>query len=94
MKTLHITSIILLLLFSFSCNAQNSADVKQKISKAEAYLKQNPQDQKNRQQLYILINDNYTKLTAEERTGIRKVLEQYGIWSTGTTYTTNEPGTR
>ena len=94
MKTLHITSIILLLSFSFSCNAQNSADVKQKISKAEAYLKQNPQDQKNWQQLYTLVNDNYTKLTAEERTGIRKVLEQYGIWSTGTTYTANEPGTK
>ena len=40
------------------------------------------------------MNENYVKLTVAERIRLRKVLEQYGIWSTGVLYTANEPGTK
>jgi hypothetical protein len=81
--------------FSFnllSCNAQNSNNTATEIQQAEQALKQHPKDQQAWQQLYALMNENYTKLTAEERARLRKVLQQYGIWSTGTLYTSNEAG--
>lgn len=84
MKTLRRFSISLMLFVSLFCNAQNSAGIKEKIANAEAYLKQHPQNQDSWQQLYVLVNENYTKLSAADRTVIKKVLEQYGIWSTGT----------
>ena len=87
----------LIIMFSFnlaSCNAQNNNSIIGEIQQAEQSLKQHPKDQQAWQQLYALTNENYTKLTAEERTRLRKVLEQYGIWSTGTLYTPDEPGTK
>lgn len=92
MKTLRTISIILIITVSLCCNAQSNNDIKEKIAKAEAVLKQHPQDQTDWQQLYALIDENYTKLTATERERLRKLLEQYGTWATGTTYTANEPG--
>ena len=89
---LRTLSIILIITVSLCCNAQSNNDVKEKIAKAEAGLRQHPQSQNNWQQLYALINENYTKLTSTERERLRKLLEQYGTWSTGTTYTVNEPG--
>ena len=87
----------LIIIFSFnlaSCNAQNNNSIIGEIQQAEQSLKQHPKDQQAWQQLYALTNENYTKLTAEERARLRKVLEQYGIWSTGTLYTPDEPGTK
>jgi len=75
-----------------TCSAQNNGNVLSKITEAEQVLRQHPQDQNAWQQLYMLINEKYVKLTAGQRSDIRKVLEQYGIWSTGTLYTANEPG--
>ena len=86
-----------IIIFSFnlaSCNAQNNNSIIGEIQQAEQSLKQHPKDQQAWQQLYALTNENYTKLTAEERARLRKVLEQYGIWSTGTLYTPDEPGTK
>jgi protocatechuate 3,4-dioxygenase beta subunit len=74
------------------CNAQHNTGLLTKITQAEQALKQQPKNQQAWQQLYALLNDNYVKLTAAERTRLRKVLEQYGIWSTGITYTVAEPG--
>jgi protocatechuate 3,4-dioxygenase beta subunit len=74
-------------------SAQNNG-VMSKIVQAEQVLKQHPRDQNAWQQLYTLINENYVKLTAGQRSDIRKVLEEYGVWSTGTLYTSNEPGTK
>ena len=84
-----ITSLSLL-----ACSPQDNNDVLNKIAQAEQALKQHPQDHQSWQQLYALINENYTKLTADERTRLRKVLEQYGVWSTGNLYTASEPGTK
>lgn len=83
-----------ILLCVFKVQAQNSANITGKIALAEQFLKQHPKDQQAWQQLYVLMNNNYIKLTATERTRLRTILEQYGIWSTGTTYTSAEPGTR
>ena len=94
MKAPCIFLTILISLNLLSCSAQNSNSVFDKIAHAEQALKQQPKNQQAWQQLYALINDNYTKLTAAERTRLRKILEQYGIWSTGTTYTKGEPGTK
>ena len=77
-----------------ACSAQNNGDVMSKITQAEQALTQHPRDQNAWQQLYTLINENYVKFTADQRSDIRKVLEQYGIWSTGTLYSANEPGTK
>ena len=84
-----LASLILL-----ACSPQSNSDVITKISQAEQVLKQHPMDQQVWQDLYALMNENYTKLTATERARLRKVLEQYATWSTGTLYTTSEPGTK
>jgi len=84
-----ITSLSLL-----ACSPQNNNDVLNKIAQAEQALKQHAQDHQSWQQLFALMNENYTKLTTAERTRLRKVLEQYGMWSTGTLYTASEPGTK
>ena len=91
MKILRSISVILIVTASLCCNAQNN-NAKEKIAKAETDLKEHLQNQNNWQQLYTLINENYTKLTAAEREKLRKILEQYGVWSTGITYTAFEPG--
>ena len=77
-----------------SCNAQNNNNPLTEIQQAEQALKQHPKDQQAWQKLYALMNENYVKLTATERTRLRKVLQQYGIWPAGTLYTVNEPGTK
>ena len=92
MKTFKIVLAVVLCFSLCNCNAQNKTGIEASINKAENTLKQHPKDQANWQQLYTLINENYVKLTVAERIRLRKVLEQYGIWSTGTTYTANEPG--
>ncbi|HRI20468.1 MAG TPA: hypothetical protein PLA68_05920 [Panacibacter sp.] len=77
-----------------SCNAQNSKVAGTKINELEQALQQHPKDQQSWQQLYILINENYTKLTAAERARLRGLLQQYAVWSSGTLYTAGEPGTK
>ena len=89
---LFLTTIIVFNLLS--CGAQNDNNAPAEIPQAEQALKQHPKDQQAWQQLYALMNENYTALTATERARLRKVLQQYGIWSTGTLYTPDEPGTR
>ena len=74
--------------------AQSNNNITAKITQAELALKQHSADQAIWQQLYILINENYTKLTAAERSRLRKVLEQYSIWSKGILYSAGEPGTK
>ena len=89
---LLLTTFILLCLSS--CSAQNSNDALTKIKQAEQALNHHPKDQQAWQQLYILINENYTKLSAAERARLRKLLEQYATWSTGTLYAAGEPGAK
>ena len=89
----HRFFLAIVFLFSLlSCNAQTNTPTD--MQQAEHALKKHPKDQQAWQQLYALMNDNYVKLTADERARLRKILQQYGIWSTGTLYTPNEPGTR
>ena len=76
------------------CNAQNGTIIHTKISQAEKELNQHPRNQQAWQQLYTLMNENYIQLTAAERSRLRKILEQFGNWSTGTLYTAGEPGTK
>ncbi|MEP7320179.1 MAG: hypothetical protein ABI921_15590 [Panacibacter sp.] len=94
MKGHRILLIVILLFNLSSCNAQNNTGLPAKVKRAEQSLSQHPKDQHTWQQLYILINENYIKFSAAERVRLRKVLEQYGIWSTGTLYTAGEPGTK
>jgi protocatechuate 3,4-dioxygenase beta subunit len=95
MKT---NSILLIMIFSwgfYTCNAQNNINtLTQKVMQAQDALAQHPKDRPAWQQLHALINDNYVQFSAAERTRFRSILEKYGSWSSGTLYTTAEPGTK
>ncbi len=88
----YFTSCLMLLLLT-SCQAQQKgATITQQIADAEKNLYSHSSDQQAWQQLYNLLDEHYTACTAQERKRLRAVLEKYGVWSTGTTYTTTEPG--
>src|SRR5512141_2079288 len=86
---------VLFLLCLASCNAQNkNKEFTEKLAKAEQQLNLHPNDQQVWQQLYSLMNENYTMFTAADRARIRAVLEQRSSWPVVTLYTANEPGTK
>jgi len=95
MKT-KISRLLLLVLTItglINCNQKHSNTVLvAKLSQAEQQLIQHDEEQANWQQLYELVNENYTEISEAERTRLGQVLEKYTDWSTGTLYTSTEPG--
>jgi protocatechuate 3,4-dioxygenase beta subunit len=86
-----------ILLFSglLSCKSPTgSKQVSKSVATDERKLTMQPSLQQNWQNLYKLLNDNYTELHSAEWMRLRDSLEKYGAWSTGTLYTEGEPGTK
>lgn len=95
MKLLSCSISVLFLLWLVSCNAQNkNKELSEKLAKAEQELSLHPNDQQIWQQLYSLMNDNYTMFTAADRARIRAVLEKRSSWPVVTLYTAKEPGAK
>lgn len=88
---LFITVLILLA----SCNAQQGNEgLAKKMAAVQQELQTKPGNQAAWQQLYLLLNDNYSSFTAAERTQWRALLEKYAQWPTATMYGNMEPGNK
>jgi protocatechuate 3,4-dioxygenase beta subunit len=69
-------------------------DLKKSISTAESTLKGNPESQQNYSNLANLITNNYSRLSVEERSRLRAVLESHAKWNSLTIYSREEPGSK
>lgn len=83
----------LLVIMPFSGLAQ-SIPLKEKIALAQKQLVSQPTNQKAYQELHFLITNYYNQHTIAERAKLRKILEQYAIWSSVTICSKEELGTK
>jgi protocatechuate 3,4-dioxygenase beta subunit len=86
---------IAVLILLASCNAQQgNNELAKKMAAAQQQLQKEPDKQAVWQQLYLLLNDNYTAFTAAERTQWRALLQKYAQWPTATLYGNTEQGNK
>ncbi len=71
-----------------------SNSFKQELSTAESNLTQHPENHEFYQKLHKLVADKSNITTFSQRERLRLVFEQYGKWSSETTYPENEKGNK